>query len=430
MEYTRVLKYGMSGDDVLYMKECLFSLGYYASKITQIKHNKFYKDTETAVKKYQKGNKDINGVQLEIDGKIGEKTWYAIERDFKAKFPNGSEDNTTGDTSDTNTGDNSTSDPIQAVAYTRLLKYKMSGDDVFYMKNCLFTLEYYTSNITKITNKTFGNDTVKAVKLYQRNNKDINCDSLEVDGIIGEKTWYAIERDFKNNKHYVKPVEPSGDPGDLTKEDFPNLDEKTIKSLNSAWTGISDTRKSLMKLCIAHAYDAVNGKYKSGDHLVGMYIIGANLYDKSLNLFHPTSSYIESRAKSRPDYFDGGRKDFMLEELALNPNIAASDCSGMIVGVMRKMKLVSSGFDTTANGLCGNSHSSEISKSELTPGDWVGKSGHIGMYIGADMVVEFAGGAYGCQITNLTKRKVRNLMNGRLSTMSSWTKYRKPKYYK
>ena len=66
---------------------------------------------------------------------------------------------------------------------------------------------------------------------------------------------------------------------------------------------------------------------------------------------------------------------------------------------------------------------------ELKPGDWVGKSGHIATYVGANLAVEFVGGAYGCQLTDIDDRIVYNYMENKLQNMSSWTKYRRPKAY-
>ena len=122
-------------------------------------------------------------------------------------------------------------------------------------------------------------------------------------------------------------------------------------------------------------------------------------------------------------------KQWMLERIAIDPKIPVSDCSGMPVGLLRKHKLVEAKFDTTANGLCGSTYSKSVKKSELMPGDWVGKSGHIGIYVGGGLVVEFYGGAYGCQLTELDNRRGYDFLDKRFEKGSAWTKYRRPKYY-
>jgi hypothetical protein len=42
----------------------------------------------------------------------------------------------------------------------------VSGDDVFYIKNKLFELHMYSSKITKISSKTFRNDSVLATEKF------------------------------------------------------------------------------------------------------------------------------------------------------------------------------------------------------------------------------------------------------------------------
>ena len=74
-------------------------------------------------------------------------------------------------------------------------------------------------------------------------------------------------------------------------------------------------------------------------------------------------------------------------------------------------------------------HKKAINKSELIPADWVGKSGHIGTYVGGGLVVEFYGGAYGCQLTELDNRCGYDFLDKRFKKGSAWTKYRRPKYY-
>src|SRR5574344_375614 len=83
--------------------------------------------------------------------------------------------------------------------YTRQLKKGDNGSDVRYMKDCLFELGYYASNIKKISSNTFGNDTVRAVKKYQKANKDINGRQLDKYRISGLLTWCAIKRDIEAN---------------------------------------------------------------------------------------------------------------------------------------------------------------------------------------------------------------------------------------
>lgn len=404
MEFTRILRKGMTGTDVRYMKDKLFALGYYSTNITKISSNTFGSDTVTAVKNFQSKNKDKNGRQLENDGIIGELTWNAVETASKK----------------TSAADTTT------VRFTRNLKKGMSGDDVRYMKDCLFALEYYSDSIKKISSNSFGNDTVDAVQKFQRLN------NLDADGIIGTKTWSAIITAFNQGKKAPEEVKPDPTPiivpsgntnGILNKYTHISADKR--KAIEADLAKVSDLRRTIVLEILDYAYD----KDVPGD-VRGLYIFGANLYDTKKQINYADPAEIEKHAKKYPDYFDGGRKEWMLKQVARNPYIPASDCSGMEVGYMRKHGLVSASFDTTANNFCtGSAHSMEVDKKDLLPGDWVGKSGHIGTYVGGGLVVEYYGGAYGCQLTKLDKREGYDFVSKRVRSGSPWTRFRRPKYY-
>ena len=70
---------------------------------------------------------------------------------------------------------------------TRNLKQKMSGPDVRFVKDSLFSLGFYNSKTKQITNNTFGSDTFVAGCKFQR------AKGLEDDGVVGPQTWAALE---------------------------------------------------------------------------------------------------------------------------------------------------------------------------------------------------------------------------------------------
>lgn len=296
---------------------------------------------------------------------------------------------------------------------TRNLKQKMSGPDVRFVKDALFSLGFYASKIKQITNSTFGADTFVAVCKFQR------AKGLEDDGIVGPLTWAALEKALAAGKKEEKEVE------------FPSLDKmKHISAAHRAAIAkdlakVSELRQKIVLEILNYAYDKdVPGEPRA------LYIFGANLYDKNLKLNYADAAEIEKHAKRYPAYFDGGRKQWMLEQVKKNPKLPASDCSGMEVGYLRKHKLVPKSFDTTANNLTtARQYSTPINKNSLKPGDWVGKSGHIGTYVGGGLVVEFYGGAYGCQLTNLNNRRGWNFVAKRLEAGSPWTRFCRPKFY-
>ena len=295
---------------------------------------------------------------------------------------------------------------------TRNLKKGMSGADVRFVKDALFSLGFYNSKIKQITNSTFGADTYVAVCKFQR------AKGLEDDGVVGPQTWAALEE-------ALAAEEPAKE------VDFPSLDKmKHISATHRAaiakdLANVSELRQKIVLEILNYAYDKdVPGEPRA------LYIFGANLYDKDLKLNYADAAEIEKHAKRYPNYFNGGRKEWMLEQVKKNPKLAASDCSGMEVGYLREHKLVPSSFDTTANNLTtAKQYSTPINKKDLKPGDWVGKAGHIGTYVGGGLVVEFYGGAYGCQLTELNNRRGWNFVAKRLEAGSPWTRFCRPTFY-
>lgn len=289
--------------------------------------------------------------------------------------------------------------------FTRNLKRGMRGTDVRFVKDALFSLGFYSSKIKKITNSIFGPDTFVAVCKFQRDK------GLEDDGVVGVLTWAALL--------------------DAEEIEFPSLNKMNhISATHRAaiakdLANVSELRQKIVLEILNYAYD----KDVPGD-VRALYIFGANLYDKDLKLNYADAAEIEKHAKYYPTYFNGGRKEWMLQQVKKNPKLPSSDCSGMEVGYLRKHKLVPNNFDTAANNLTtAKQYSTPINKKDLKPGDWVGKAGHIGTYVGGGLVVEFYGGAYGCQLTELNNRRGWNFVSKRLKVGSPWTRFRRPKFY-
>ena len=70
--------------------------------------------------------------------------------------------------------------------YSRNLKKGTSGEDVLFCKQKLLELGFYGEHITTVTRKTYGADTLEAVKRFQAQA------GLTVDGVVGKETWAAL----------------------------------------------------------------------------------------------------------------------------------------------------------------------------------------------------------------------------------------------
>lgn len=303
--------------------------------------------------------------------------------------------------------------------YTRTLKQGMTGSDVKYIKELLFELGYYSDSIKKITHTVFGKDTTTAVRNFQSKNLDSDGKKLVVDGLVGKKTWSSLVKASE-----VKKEETNRKKHKLVAKNYPNISAKALKSIEASLASTTDARYDIVSEILHYAYDQ-----EVGGGIQALYMWGGNLYNTDLKLNIATVDKIEKEAKDKPSYYNGNRKEMMIAAVKKNKKLAAADCSGMIVGYLRKRKYVKNKFDTTANSLCSDSYSTKTTKNKLAPGDWVGYKGHVGTYVGGNYVVEFAGGSYGCQLTKLDDRKLYSFVSKRVIKSTPWDKFRVPKYY-
>lgn len=310
--------------------------------------------------------------------------------------------------------------------FTRNLRRGMSGADVKYIKDQLFSLGiYFEDKIKKISSSTFGSDTEEAVIKFQRKNVDSKGRQLEDDGIIGCLTWEAIEDQVEKKNKDTNP-DKSSDPIDTNGllNSYTHIAADKRRKIEADLANVDDLRRKIVLEALEYAYDKdVGGEVRA------LYMIGGNLYNSDLKLNIATVTKIQNGAKRSPSYYNGGRAEWMIKQVGKNPNLPASDCSGMEIGFMRKYGLIKANADATANGLCSSGYSKAITRAELKSGDWVGKDGHIGLYVGGGFVVEFYGGAYACQLTDVDRRRGYDFVRGRVTTGSAWTRFRRPLKY-
>lgn len=298
--------------------------------------------------------------------------------------------------------------------FKRTIVKGMSGNDVLYIKRKLFALGMYSDKIKKIRRNKFRQDSVLATKKFQTEN------NLEVTGTIYEACWNAIEEASKKPEPSPAPEPPTPTPTPTgLLDEYTWIDKKKRAAIEKDLLKVSEMRRNICLEILKWAYDP---EYRKGD-VRALYMWGENAYNKQLKPNYATAKMIENGAKKRPQYYDGGRKEWMLEQVAINPYLPGSDCSGLEVGWLRKFKLVSTSFDTNSTRLASTAYSVECTKEEALPATFIHRPGHIGTYVGGGYVVEFVGGAYGCQLTARDKRKVWNFVEGKMHTFSPWDDY-------
>lgn len=210
--------------------------------------------------------------------------------------------------------------------------------------------------------------------------------------------------------------------------DFPLIGSVALAAINADIASVSEKRFEAVKLALQEAYDAASGKR---EYPKSIYRRGGNLYNQDLSLNIMSSKSLESYM-NRSDYTEyyEGREEMLRAAVKNQPDCTGADCSGGVVGIWRKTGLSATGMDATANSLCGNSYSTAVDKDELLPADWVGRDGHIGIYVGGGYVVEWVGGSYGCQLTKLSNRTVYDFIQKKNRKLGAWTKFRRPKAFK
>ena len=291
----------------------------------------------------------------------------------------------------------------------RMLAKGASGADVRKVKERLLALGCYTPEITALQTDVFGADTYRAVVAFQK------AQGLKPDGIVGPITLAALF-----------PAETTT----MDETDLPelpaHLPENARSQIAKSLAGETSQRNNLVldALSFAASPDA------PGEYPRSLYIRGGNLYNADLTQNVITLDRIARGAARQPEFYDGGRREMMERAVRANPSITGADCSGGVVGLLRHAGLVRSTFDCSADGFARSANTTTISRDALRPGDFLHKSGHIGLYAGGGYAVEWMGGAYGCQLTSLSKRRGWNYGKCKLDNCGAWTGFLRPKYYK
>ena len=208
VEYTRLLKHLMQGEDVKAVKDRLVALGY----LHAATHDTFGDDTLEAVRSFQTAS------GLTADGVVGPLTWAALFDNAEPAGPEAPGGAPSG-------GAGASDDPQPVPAYTRTLRHLMQGEDVKAVKDRLVALGY----LHAATHDTFGDDTLQAVRSFQAAN------GLEADGVVGPLTWAAL---FDAAAQPVEPVDTALFP--------PNIGPAAATAVAAQLGAVSETRQKLV----------------------------------------------------------------------------------------------------------------------------------------------------------------------------------------
>lgn len=293
----------------------------------------------------------------------------------------------------------------------RTLRIGAAGEDVMKVKQKLFTLGLYDPHILELKTSTFGKDTQNAVMKFQAQH------GLLADGVFGPLTYAAL---FPEEQPEVIVVPTS----DIT--GFPTqIGSTAARAIMNELANVSDLRRRMVLDALQFAYDPDCPR----PYPTSLYIRGGNLYNADLQPNIITIARIRSGAQRQPEYYDGGRQEMMELAVLANPLITGGDCSGGIVGLQRHAGVVKPKFDLAADGFAASSSYTHIEREQLSPGDLLHKIGHLGMYVGGGYGVEWAGGAYGCQLTKVDARRGWNFVKHKSERFSAWTTFLRPKFY-
>jgi len=231
--------------------------------------------------------------------------------------------------------------------FTRNLKKGTSGEDVLFCKQKLLELGFYGDHITTVSKKTFGADTLEAVKRFQAQA------ALTVDGVIGKETWAAL---IDSTITETEPV---------------------IKDT------VSDKATAVCVLALTRIGD--------------LYVWGASgMSDLSNSKIQAMDEEYSRAITFRDSQYKAGFADLM-----------AHDCSGFLSWLMRETGI----WDDRKNcdglwAMC-----DVVARNELIAGDFLFRNSttnaedetHVGLYLGRGMVIHAKGRDVGVVVEGINQ---------------------------
>ena len=385
-----IIKFGSQGSQVKLYKDMLVALGYLHAST----HDFFGRDSQKATRKFQAAN------GLKIDGIIGKNTAAAILEKY-ALINNPS------------SGTSEIADKLsELLSGEAMISYGARLPIVKGCKDILYALGYLHAS----THDFFGQDTLKAVKIFQA------VHSLVVDGIVGRNTAKALIYDYYRHK---VPDDGQVITEYLTAEEYPHIHPEVLASINMNLQDETPVRIALVKEDLKWIMPH------------GMYVYSYNLYTTKLKPQPITEKGIRKVASYYPGYYTRGRLDYQLGHLDHCERegiyLSGCDCSGKEVGLYRKLGIFPSNWDCKAHWLY-HSYCIPISEAQMRPGDLVfkrvssGRITHTAMYVGAGYISEAAGTAYGIQITDNFAHVVLNYNKNKLEKHTKFNLFGRPTF--
>ena len=289
----------------------------------------------------------------------------------------------------------------------------MSGADVRAVKDKLVALGY----LAVATHDRYGTDTVAAVKRFQQDNH------VAADGIVGPITWTLL---FGGNVPQPQPTPVPVPTPTPPSSSLSHLGSAKVRGIAADWSTVSQTRRQICAEALRWAIDPDCPE----PTMRSFYVRGADLYHKSNgapNVMTAAKLDAYLRNPEYASYWNEGRDALMREQAqSRGYTQTGADCSGGVIGLWHFAKAVPSGFDSNADTI-GAKYSVPVAAPQ--PGDVALRPAHVGLVVGGGYVVEWIGGAYGCQLTKIVKRMAYNYQDHRLHQFSPWTSFGKPKFY-
>ena len=227
--FTRTLRKGYTGADVIAVQQKLKALGFYSGSVDGV----YGTGSIAAVKKFQQQN------GLTADGLVGSRTYTALMSASTGSSSNSGSDNSS-----------SSSDSTSGQDYAEgTLSYGSSGTEVKKMQQALKALGYNVS-----ADGSYGALTQMAVTQFQKRN------GLTADGVAGSATLKLL---YSGN---AKEADPSAD-------DNMSIDDSTGKA----------TGPSVSSVKLLHWYNDVKPSLKNGNKLT--------VFDPATNLQWTLKAY-------------------------------------------------------------------------------------------------------------------------------------------